>query len=589
MNTRFLAALILAGSTGISSSQAAVITETIAWDLSVDGNLHTTPGGFMEYSGIVSLPSGATVLAGNTLEIHLIFKNCARLELRDAVTPEGLIDERLVLIVYTPSFLFGPTEVELEILNSSGALQNNPFSGSIPSCTAQCPLSVQPDLTESSFDFPEFVIRITVPVTGMVSSCSFFFQADFIQIQEAPAAPDLLQSVSASGVPLEYSNALDEQVLADAVGTTLERHGSLDPGQTLYTGPVDVAGNLQPRDANDFFPGIESGNSITNQVDALAYGNDAYLDALLQNDADLFFSIAGDAATDEWALLRETPDGTLSVEYRHGDLVHGNTVGGLDDLDAADLWGPLETDDADYYSLQVDAATGTSVYTWFDGGPVEFLSHAEIQAAAEQLGYQGEPDDIDVDGLMVKNEGGLTCLDGDDVVLFSLRSTANGFFGGAEIIVLRPGVAPEFLQHGDRVWDSTHDLLTRLFDLGAGADLADAPDVDALEAEAATAPVGVGSHPMPSRIRMGGASPNPFNPATEIRFELAGNGQASLVVFDARGRKVATLLDRPLLSGEHVVRWNGRADDGSAVASGAYYARLRALGESKTVKLVLSK
>ena len=41
-----------------------------------------------------------------------------------------------------------------------------------------------------------------------------------------------------------------------------------------------------------------------------------------------------------------------------------------------------------------------------------------------------------------------------------------------------------------------------------------------------------------------------------------------------RGRRVRALFDRDVTRGTHVVGWDSRADDGSRVAPGVYFARL---------------
>lgn len=69
-------------------------------------------------------------------------------------------------------------------------------------------------------------------------------------------------------------------------------------------------------------------------------------------------------------------------------------------------------------------------------------------------------------------------------------------------------------------------------------------------------------------------APNPFNPRTVIRFTMPHEGRARLVVYDAAGRRVATLLDGPMPAGERRVEWTGRDDRGRAVASGIYYYKL---------------
>ena len=83
------------------------------------------------------------------------------------------------------------------------------------------------------------------------------------------------------------------------------------------------------------------------------------------------------------------------------------------------------------------------------------------------------------------------------------------------------------------------------------------------------------------------AVPNPFNPATELHFELPESGPVSLVLFDASGRRVDTLLDRRLPAGPARVRWDGRDAQGHTVGSGLYFARLRTTRGEALSRLVL--
>ncbi|MHB9030894.1 MAG: FlgD immunoglobulin-like domain containing protein [Candidatus Latescibacterota bacterium] len=70
--------------------------------------------------------------------------------------------------------------------------------------------------------------------------------------------------------------------------------------------------------------------------------------------------------------------------------------------------------------------------------------------------------------------------------------------------------------------------------------------------------------------------PNPFNPSTTISFTLPKPGLANLSVFSITGQKIRTLLSRPMSAGAHSVVWDGRDENGKAVSSGIYIARLRA-------------
>jgi flagellar hook assembly protein FlgD len=72
-----------------------------------------------------------------------------------------------------------------------------------------------------------------------------------------------------------------------------------------------------------------------------------------------------------------------------------------------------------------------------------------------------------------------------------------------------------------------------------------------------------------------GSYPNPFNPATTIRFQLATAARVELTVFDVRGAIVSRLLQGERSAGQHAVIWDGLDDSGRPAASGVYLARLR--------------
>jgi hypothetical protein len=73
---------------------------------------------------------------------------------------------------------------------------------------------------------------------------------------------------------------------------------------------------------------------------------------------------------------------------------------------------------------------------------------------------------------------------------------------------------------------------------------------------------------------MEAAFPNPFGERTSLRFSLEGNVKRALVeVYDVRGRRVRTLLDRPMTRGTHLVGWDSRDESGARVAAGVYFAR----------------
>ncbi|MBI5059967.1 T9SS type A sorting domain-containing protein [candidate division KSB1 bacterium] len=86
------------------------------------------------------------------------------------------------------------------------------------------------------------------------------------------------------------------------------------------------------------------------------------------------------------------------------------------------------------------------------------------------------------------------------------------------------------------------------------------------------------------RFSLSPAFPNPFNPSTEIRFEVGRTEQVKLTVFDLLGREVAVLADETMSAGSYA-----RTFDGHGLASGMYLYRLEAGEEVQTRKMVLLK
>jgi hypothetical protein len=78
--------------------------------------------------------------------------------------------------------------------------------------------------------------------------------------------------------------------------------------------------------------------------------------------------------------------------------------------------------------------------------------------------------------------------------------------------------------------------------------------------------------------------PNPFNPMTQIAYDLPRASVVSLKVFDVLGRKVVTLVEGIQPAGSYSVIFNG-----SELASGVYLCRFQAGHFAATLKMVLLK
>ncbi|MCB9367465.1 MAG: T9SS type A sorting domain-containing protein [Calditrichaeota bacterium] len=89
---------------------------------------------------------------------------------------------------------------------------------------------------------------------------------------------------------------------------------------------------------------------------------------------------------------------------------------------------------------------------------------------------------------------------------------------------------------------------------------------------------------IPQSFAFHAAYPNPFNPSTELSFDLPHGGQTMLKIYDTLGREVATLVDANLNAGTHVARF-----DAAALGSGVYFARLVSGANTAVQKVVLLK
>lgn len=100
--------------------------------------------------------------------------------------------------------------------------------------------------------------------------------------------------------------------------------------------------------------------------------------------------------------------------------------------------------------------------------------------------------------------------------------------------------------------------------------------------------VAPGASGPPAGPRLGAATPNPFNPRTTIAYEAVAGAPVRLCVFDVAGRLVRVLVDEPAApGGRREATWDGRDDQGRAVAAGAYFCRLEAGGHGETRRMML--
>ena len=63
--------------------------------------------------------------------------------------------------------------------------------------------------------------------------------------------------------------------------------------------------------------------------------------------------------------------------------------------------------------------------------------------------------------------------------------------------------------------------------------------------------------------------PNPFNPSTNIQFDLPNDGDVKIFIYDIKGAHIDELVNGHMEAGYHQIKW-----DGSRQASGMYFIRM---------------
>lgn len=101
--------------------------------------------------------------------------------------------------------------------------------------------------------------------------------------------------------------------------------------------------------------------------------------------------------------------------------------------------------------------------------------------------------------------------------------------------------------------------------------------------------VGIVDAERPLRFHLYQNHPNPFNPVSTIRFDLAEAAFTRLTVFNTLGQEVRTLIHDRLAAGPHHVLWDGRDTGGRRVSSGVYIYRLESGTKNSVRKMMLLK
>jgi hypothetical protein len=153
-------------------------------------------------------------------------------------------------------------------------------------------------------------------------------------------------------------------------------------------------------------------------------------------------------------------------------------------------------------------------------------------------------------------------------------------------------VTPDELNEAARVaikfyfdYGKEHNMeLVKTFDVKFRQGQTELEEAGESESAAKEAPDG-----LPTEYKLLANYPNPFNPTTEISYQLPEAAHVTLAIYNIEGQQVRTLVDGVVGAGEHVVEWNATSDAGQRVASGVYLYRLTAGDYTESRKMLLLK
>jgi hypothetical protein len=87
---------------------------------------------------------------------------------------------------------------------------------------------------------------------------------------------------------------------------------------------------------------------------------------------------------------------------------------------------------------------------------------------------------------------------------------------------------------------------------------------------------------VPDAFALHACVPNPASLGTTFSFDVPGESEVALTVFDVRGRVVRVLVHGRVRAGSHAMRWDGTDESGRRVGAGAYFCKMAAPGYGAT-------
>ena len=438
-------------------------------------------------------------------------------------------------------------------------------------------------------------------VTG--SSSGVGTSSDFVTIKYWPDGTQIWTArYSASATLGEEANVVD----LDDLGNVYVAGGSAydyalvkysPEGEQLwaarYNGPDngwDTATDM--RVSNDGFAyvtGISSGGSTQRDIATLKYNPNGNLVWARR------YNGTGNTGDEAYALTIDRDDNvyvTGAIEVADNDR---NIVTLKYYPTGARAWVAIYDGPAGSFDLGHDIAVdrqGNTIVTGLSFDTAIYNSFVTIkydsQGSREWItrhasGGEGRSVVVDVHGDIYSTGSHLT----QDMMSASIATVKYGSDGTQQWLM-------EYASPGEDCWDEPWGIALDDFGNVYVAGIAE----DMLEAQTKglaikyTQPdyvVSVNSRATPEDFQLFHNFPNPFNPSTQIRYELQEAGDVTLKIYNVTGREIQTLVSDYQAPGAYRVTWSGEDKFGQLVSTGMYFAQLRASETSGIIKMTYLK
>jgi flagellar hook assembly protein FlgD len=437
---------------------------------------------------------------------------------------------------------------------------------------------------------------------------------DYTYLLTVPAiVPNKLYTVTVNGIHDLIGN---EIMAGSTIDVVLDIPGEI-PLDRIMNDFVDGIGNWTDPNYSGSTYGIEDPASTFASSDSMAFAgthsgemvllDDPTVDGgwfvrlwnlnrvdRIDADSKMFFYLYGGGA-DIQARIVVKDDGGYEAGPWH-DMTHAETdwqVVSIDlENDVLTGWltgnGTIEAASGTVAidGLQIRCSEDVSVNLYLDMvteryniDPVEVTFDLDMGVQALMENFDPSADFVDVAG----NMNGW----GDDFDLV-LEATGADTMYTITLTDVYPG---ETLEYKFRINGSWSDD-TAEFPYGGPARVFLVPDTDSTVFHYyndIAAPVGINGIAIPTEYALHDNYPNPFNPITNIKYDIPENTHVTIAIYNTLGQHVVDLVNEEQAAGYYHMQWNGLSKQGTPVSSGLYVYRLTTSEFTQSEKMTFLK